>query len=227
MSQVLIIEDNRAFATGLRSTLESEGFGVTVAEDGASGLRHAHGTMPDLLVLDLMLPDRSGYDVLRRLRDEGNDVPVLILTARRDEQDKLRCFGLGADDYVTKPVGLLELIERIRAVLRRSQPSGTTLETWVTVGDIAVHPPTHDVRRAGQSVDLRPKEYDLLVALLRHRGRIMSREALLREVWGYHPDTVSRTVDMHILALRQKLERDPVHPRYIRTARTAGYYLSA
>jgi len=227
MSQVLIIEDNRTFATGLRSTLESEGFGVAVAEDGASGLRHAHGAMPDLLVLDLMLPDRSGYDVLRRLRDEGNDVPVLILTARRDEQDKLRCFGLGADDYVTKPVGTLELIERIRAVLRRSQSSGAALETWVTVGDISVHPPTHDVRRAGQPVDLRPKEYDLLVALLRHRGRIMSREALLREVWGYHPDTVSRTVDMHILALRQKLERDPVHPRSIRTARTAGYYLSA
>lgn len=225
MSQLLIIEDNQSYAQGLTASLRSDGFDVLLAHDGMEGVRLAREGAPDLVVLDLMLPGRDGYDVLRMLRDEGNDVLVLVLTARRDEQDKVRSYGLGADEYVTKPVGILELTARIRAVLRRAQPVNPPADAWVHVGDLAIQPSTRSVRRAGQDITLRRKEYDLLLALVRHQGRIVSREELLREVWGYHPDIVSRTVDTHILALRHKLEADPMEPRRIMTSRSAGYFL--
>ncbi len=173
-----------------------------------------------------MLPGRDGFELLRSLRTSGNDVPVVVLTARRDEQDKLRGFGLGADDFVTKPINLLELLARIRALLRRVYPRfAAATPHWIRVGDIEICPPSRTVRRAGAVIDLRPKEFDLLLALFRQHDRIVSRAELLRDVWGYHASTISRTVDTHMAGLRHKLEADPLNPRYLLTVRTAGYLL--
>jgi DNA-binding response OmpR family regulator len=224
-ARLVIAEDNRHYAMALRNNLEIDGFAVDVVHDGAAALIRVRARPPALLILDLMMPVRDGYDVLRTLRDEGTNVPVLILTARRDEPDKLRGFGLGADDFVTKPVGLLELIARIRAVLRRTLPGFDDTPTWIRFGDVEVHPPSRTVRRNGQPVELRPKAFDLLIALIRHQDRVVSRAELLRDVWGYHADTVSRTVDTHIVGLRHLLEADPLDPKYILTVRTAGYML--
>jgi DNA-binding response OmpR family regulator len=223
--RLFLVEDHRQYAAALRNNLEIEGFSVDVAYDGVTALARIRAAPPSLVLLDLMLPGRDGYDVLKTIRDDGIDVPVVVLTARRDEPDKLRGFGLGADDYVTKPVGILELIARIRAVMRRTHPGYEETPAWIRFGEIAVHPPSRTVRRGGRPVDLRPKQYDLLIALLRHQGRVVSRAELLRDVWGYNVDTVSRTVDTHIVGLRHKLEVDPLNPRHIVTVRSAGYLL--
>jgi DNA-binding response OmpR family regulator len=220
---LLLIEDNEHYAAALRNNLEIEGFAVAVAHDGVIGAMHVRECMPRLVILDLMLPGRDGYDVLREIRDEGLRTPIMLLTARKDESDKLRAFKLGADDYVTKPVSIHELAARIRALLRRVHPEQLSGSGSIRVGDIEIHPATRSVRRSGSEVDLRPKEYDLLLALLRQRGRIVSRAELLRDVWGYQADTVSRTVDTHIAALRQKIEVDPLNPAYVITVRSAGY----
>jgi DNA-binding response OmpR family regulator len=223
--RLFLVEDHRQYAAALRNNLEIEGFTVDVAHDGVTALSRIRAEPPALVLLDLMLPGRDGYDVLKTIRDDGIDVPVVVLTARRDEPDKLRGFGLGADDYVTKPVGILELIARIRAVMRRAHPGYDETPSWIRFGEIAVHPPSRTVRRCGRVIELRPKQYDLLIALLRHQGRVVSRAELLRDVWGYHVDTVSRTVDTHIVGLRHKLEVDPLNPRHIVTVRSAGYLL--
>jgi DNA-binding response OmpR family regulator len=230
MSRILIIEDNVDLAQGLANNLEIEGFGVDVVHDGAEGLTRARATNPDLVILDLALPSLDGYRVLASLRNEKNDVPVLILTARSDETDKVRGFRYGADDYVTKPFGLLELLGRVYALLRRAGVSNTarglSSAERVRFGEIEVRPGTHEVYRRGFPVSLRPKEFELLMALLRRRGDIVSRLDLLREVWGYDADVVSRTVDTHVAELRRKLEDDPANPAYIRTVRKAGYRLN-
>jgi DNA-binding response OmpR family regulator len=162
------------------------------------------------------------------MRSEGIDVPVVVLTARHDEEDTLRAFGLGADDVIVKPVSLLELLARIRALLRRTRPGFDDLQAqWIRFGEIEVHPATRTVRRAGVPVDLRPKEFDLLVALLRRHNRIVSRAELLRDVWGYHTSAVSRTIDTHMAGLRQKLERNPLYPKHLITVRSAGYMLQS
>ncbi len=223
--QLLLIEDNVHYASALRNNLEIDGFVVDVAGDAVDGLQRMQANPPALVVLDLMLPGRDGYELLRLMRDQGIDVPVVILTARRDEIDKLRGFGLGADDFITKPVSILELIARIRAVLRRAHPRLESGTLWIRFGDIEVHPATRTVRRRGVEVELRPKEFDLLLALLRHQDRIVSRSELLRDVWGYQADTVSRTVDTHMAGLRQKLEDDPLDPRYFITVRSVGYMM--
>ena len=229
-AQILIVEDNQDLATGLANNLEIEGFRVEIAPDGEAGFRRACDAKPDLVILDLMLPGLDGYRVLSGLRDLGDDVPVLILTARTEERDKVRGFREGADDYVTKPFGLLELIGRVHALLRRAAPDrrlSDAAEARFRFGDIEVLAGSHDVFRDGASVTLRPKEYDLLLALLRRRGRVAERVELLREVWGYGADVVSRTVDTHIGELRRKLEADPADPRYILTVRKTGYRLQA
>jgi DNA-binding response OmpR family regulator len=224
-ARLLVVEDNVHYASALRNNLEVEGFLVDVVHDGIAALARVRENPPMLMLLDLMLPGRDGYEILRAVRDEGRDIPIVVLTARRDEPDKLRGFGLGADDYVTKPVGILELIARVRAVLRRAHPGYDDVPTWINFGEVDIHPPTRAVRRGGRDMELRPKEYDLLLALLRHQGRIVSRAELLRDVWGYSVETVSRTVDTHIAGLRAKLEADPLNPRYILTVRSAGYML--
>ncbi|MGH7616437.1 MAG: response regulator transcription factor [Gemmatimonadaceae bacterium] len=229
MTRILIVEDNKNLATGLRNNLEIEGYDVHVASDGTSGLAQARALSPDLIVLDLMLPGMDGYRVLRTLRDEGLDTPVLILSARGEETDKVLGFHLGADDYVAKPFGLLELLARIDALLRRAANgrSASKLSAPVTFGDVQVDPGTHTVRRRGAPVLLRPKEYDLLVALLERRGQVVSRAELLDEVWGYSGEVYSRTVDTHVAELRRKLEENAAEPRHILTVRKTGYRIQA
>jgi two-component system alkaline phosphatase synthesis response regulator PhoP len=233
MTRILLIEDNADLAFGLRNNLEIEGYAVEVAGDGATGLARARSLAPDLIILDLMLPppELDGYRVLRALRDgEGiaTAIPVLILTARGEEADKVRGFRLGADDYVTKPFGVMELLARVDALLRRAaRSSGTAGPAGhpERFGAIAVDVATRTVTRHGSVVALAPKEFDLLFALLRRRGAVAPRLELLREVWGYGRDVVSRTVDTHMAELRRKLEDDPARPAHLLTVRKTGYRL--
>ena len=227
-SRILIVEDNDDLARGLANNLEIEGFTVETARDGAEGLRRARSSDPDLMILDLMLPEMDGYRVLSTLRDDGDDIPVLVLTARSEERDKVRGFREGADDYVTKPFGLLELIGRVHALLRRAKTTrdrSERTEAPFRFGNVEVVPGTHDVFVDGMPVSLRPKEYELLLALFHRQGSVAGRLELLREVWGYDADVVSRTVDTHVGELRRKLEADPAEPRHILTVRKSGYRL--
>jgi len=194
MARILIVEDNRNLAHGLRTNLEFEGHDAEVAEDGPAGLSRARSGAHDLIVLDLMLPGLDGFRVLETLRHEGVDTPVLVLTARGDETDKVRGLRNGADDYVTKPFALRELLARVGALLRRPRAAPTPLG----FGEVVVDPATRGVTRAGTPVALRPKEYELLRALLRRAGRVATRSELLREVWGYQDCVVSRTLDTHV-----------------------------
>jgi two-component system, OmpR family, alkaline phosphatase synthesis response regulator PhoP len=225
MTRILVIEDNKNLATGLRNNLEIEGYEVDVAHDGATGLSLAYVSPPDLFILDLMLPGMDGYHVLRTLREQGVDTPVLILSARGEETDKVRGFQLGADDYVAKPFGLLELLARVDALLRRmaSKASKAKLAAPVSFGNVEVDPGTHTVSRGGEPVTLRPKEYDLLIALLERKGQVATRAELLEEVWGYSGEVYSRTVDTHVAELRRKLEENAAEPHHILTVRKTGY----
>ena len=226
-ARILIVEDNPNLAYGLRTGLEIEGYEVQVAEDGETGLERARGWKPDLVMLDLMLPGMDGYRVLRALRDGGSEVPVLILTARGEEADKVLGFRLGADDYVTKPCGVLELLARVGALLRRSRMADHRgpLESHERFGSVEISPVSRTVTKGGTAVALSPKEFDLLLALVRRRGAVASRVELLREVWGHRVEVMTRTVDIHIAELRRKLEDDPSQPRHILTVWKAGYRL--
>jgi two-component system alkaline phosphatase synthesis response regulator PhoP len=226
VSRILVVEDNADLAFGLRNNLEIEGHDVEVAPDGASGLLRAKGTAPDLVVLDLMLPKMDGLRVLRSLRESGYAAPILVLTARGEEADKVRGLRLGADDYVTKPFSLMELLARVDALLRRT-PGGARPreEDVVRFGDIELRTGPRTVTKAGRPVDLAPKEYELLLALWRRRGNVVSRHELLRSVWGYADEAVTRTVDTHMGELRRKLENEPSAPRHLVTVRKAGYRL--
>ena len=231
MTRILIIEDNADLAFGLRRTLEFEGFDVTVAEDGASGLREARRADTELVVLDLMLPKMDGFKVLKELRKGGSRVPVVVLTAKSDESDLVMSFDSGADDYLTKPFSTVELLVRVRALLRRGgrEASGSTEgPTHFTFGDVRVDTESRTVENGGTPVQLTPKEFDLLQALLRREGAVASRAELLDEVWKYsNPDILTRTVDIHIAELRRKLEADPSNPEHLLTVRKAGYRLRA
>jgi two-component system response regulator MtrA len=229
MPRILIVEDNPDLAYGLRTGLEIEGYDVQLAEDGETGLERARAWHPDLVMLDLMLPGMDGYRVLKALRDGGSDVPVLILTARGEETDKVLGFRLGADDYVTKPCGVLELLARVGALLRRSrmadQRAAGAAEALERFGTVEINPASRTVTKDGAPVALSPKEFDLLLALVRRRGAVASRVELLREVWGHRVEVMTRTVDIHIAELRRKLEDDASQPRHILTVWKAGYRL--
>lgn len=229
MSRILIVEDNPDLAYGLRTGLEIEGYEVDVADDGEAGLARARGAHPDLLILDLMLPKMDGYRVLRTLRDDGLEMPVLILTARGEEADKVLGFRLGADDYVTKPCGVLELLARVGALLRRSRIAerahAAAADAVERFGTVEIHPASRTVTKQGQLVSLSPKEFDLLLTLVRRRGAVASRVELLREVWGHRVEVMTRTVDIHIAELRRKVEDDPSAPQHILTVWKAGYRL--
>jgi len=224
--RILIVEDNATIAEGIRMNLALEGYTVDVALTGERGLSQARRWDPHLVILDLMLPGLDGYSVLRTLREEGRDLPVLILSARGAETDRLRGFRLGADDYVVKPFSLPELLARVAVMLRRSAPDDRPISpnTW-TFDTVTVDGGAREVLRDGNVVLMRPKEFDLLLALLRRDGRVATRAELLDEVWRYEPDVVSRTVDVHILELRRKLEADPANPRHVLTVRKTGYRL--
>ena len=225
---VLVIEDNELLAAGLRNNLEFEGYAADIASTGREGLRLARQRAASLIVLDLMLPDMDGFRVLRELRDRGVDTPVLILTAMGEEADKVRGFRFGADDYVTKPFSLLELLARISALLRRTRVASSAGSASGTraFGDITINMSTREVSRAGVPISLRPKEFELLMALVQRDGTVASREELLQEVWGYDDSVFSRTVDTHVAELRRKLEADPAAPQWLLTVRKAGYRLA-
>lgn len=224
-ARILLIEDNEDLAFGLRNNLEIEGYRVDVASDGLGGLSRAREGVHDLVILDLMLPGMAGLKVLRTLRSEGSRLPVLILTAKGDEAEKVQGFRTGADDYVTKPFGVLELLARVEAILRRAGPAGRDGGRLERFGDIEIDTAARRVCRGGQDVALTPKEFDLLLALVRRRGAVASRSELLTEVWGYRTPVQSRTVDTHIAELRRKLEDNSSSPRWILTVPKAGYRL--
>ena len=225
MTAILLIEDNRDYAATLKANLEREGYRIIVSASGPQGLEDATRERPSLVILDLMLPRMDGFGVLQRMRERGLAMPVLILTALGTEEEKLRGFGLGGDDYLVKPCGLRELLARVRALLKRGGASAA-LPTAVQLGDLSIDLAAREVRRGAEPIELRPKEFELLAALLRHRGRVVSRAELLREVWGYAAGIESRTVETHLAALRQRLGDDPQVPRYIVTVRGAGYRLA-
>jgi DNA-binding response OmpR family regulator len=229
MTRVVIIEDNPDLAFGLRRTLEFEGYDVALAETGPRGLDEARTAGTDLVLLDLMLPEMDGFRILRELRRGGSRVPVLVLTARSDESDVVMCFDSGADDYVTKPFSTVELLARVRALLRRGAADGNgsaPARRHFTFGDVQVDAESRTVERRGDPVQLTPKEFDLLLALLKREGAVASRAELLEEVWQYaNTDILTRTVDMHMAELRRKLEADPSNPAHLLTVRKAGYRL--
>jgi DNA-binding response OmpR family regulator len=229
VSDILIIEDNADIARGLRDNLEVEGYEVDVALDGEQGLARLRGRPPKLVILDLMLPRLDGMQVLRRLRDEGFEMPVLILSARAGEAEKVRGFRVGADDYVTKPFGLRELLARVDALFRRrrrlTESDRVAAAPPARFGDVEIHYDSRTVLKRGEPVALRPREFDLLAALARRANTVVARRSLLDEVWAYDDGVQTRTVDTHVVELRRKIESDPTHPRYIVTVRKAGYML--
>lgn len=229
MTRLLIVEDNRQIADGLKRNFELEGYEVRVSPDGEDGVRRTDEWRPEVAILDLMLPRLDGFQVLQSIRAKGLSLPVLVLSARGGEAEKVKALRSGADDYVVKPFGLLELLARVEALLRRPAaavaPVRNTLAERYRFGSIEVQPATRVITQDGQPVSLRPRELDLLVALLRANGAVISRRELLDQVWRYDQSTITRTVDSHIAALRSKLEDNPDEPRYILTAWKAGYRL--
>jgi two-component system alkaline phosphatase synthesis response regulator PhoP len=221
MPRILIVDDEPSMVRGLEDNLRFEGYQTLSATDGRRGLHLALTEAPDLILLDVMMPGMSGWDVCRGLRDKGVDIPVIMLTARGEEADRVLGLELGADDYVTKPFGLRELLARIRAVLRRPGPR-TKFEEFA-FGSVRLQLRGRQAFKEGREVKLTRKEFDLLRYLIEHRDEIITRDRLLDEVWGYDQFPTTRTVDMHVLRLRQKFEDDPEHPRFIVTAHGQGY----
>jgi DNA-binding response OmpR family regulator len=227
MTRILVVEDERDLARGIKANLELEGYEVHVAATGEEALAQLASVSPDLVILDLMLPGLGGFEVLERMREDGSEVLVLILSARSEEVDKVRGFRTGADDFLTKPFGVLELIVRLEALLRRRKGGVETSAAppVLQVGASLIDADRRALIRDGVEIPLTPKEFELLMALHRKRDRIVSRQELLRDVWGYSADVTTRTVDVHIAELRRKLEVRPRHPEYILTVWRGGYRL--
>src|SRR5262247_4237580 len=222
LPRILIIEDESDLALGLRNNLEIEGCEVITARDGEEGARLAFQERPDLILLDIMLPRMSGLDVCRQVRAKGMNTPIIMLTARGQEIDKVIGLEIGADDYVTKPFSIRELIARVKAVLRRVTQPPAAPEVY-RFNDVEVNIRGNEVRRAGAPVELSAKEFALLAYFISHPAETLSRDRLLDEVWGYENYPSTRTVDTHILRLRQKLEPNPEEPRFILTVHGIGY----
>ncbi|HWA58458.1 MAG TPA: response regulator transcription factor [Gemmatimonadales bacterium] len=222
--RILVVDDNPDLADGIRYNLELEGYQVRVAVDGPEGIRLAEEWQPDLIILDLMLPGCDGYEVLRAIRHRGRTMPVIILSARGEEADKVKGFRLDADQYVTKPVGLMELLARVRSLLRRlgGNPAEAAASR-IAFGDVVVDQSAREVTVGGRPVTLTPKAFDLMLALVRRQGAVASRVELLKEVWGTSGDVLTRTVDSHMAELRKKLEPGAEEPRHFLTVWKAGY----
>ena len=230
---VLIVEDEKNIVDILRFNLQREGYQTMEAYDGADGLEKARTSNPDLILLDVMLPKMIGFDVCKQLRAEGNNVPVIILTAREEETDKVLGLEIGADDYITKPFSMRELIARVGANIRRttmSAPAAATASAAAmpVAGELSINTDSRQVYRSGKVIDLTQREYELLTFLASHPNKVYSRIDLMEQVWnyGYVGDDV-RTVDVTVRRLREKIEVDPANPAYILTRRGVGYYFSA
>lgn len=220
--KVLIVEDDEAMAVALRDGFEYEGYDVSVARDGAEGMRLATSGSPDLIILDVMLPKVTGLDICKRLRSEGSNVPIIMLTARGQEVDKVLGLKLGADDYITKPFSFLELMARVEALLRRSGGYSDEVESY-RFGAVDIDFKRSEARKNGRPLNLSPREFKLMRFLIEHRGEVLPRERLLDAVWGYENIPFTRTVDMHIAKLRKKIEETPQDPTYIVTIHRVGY----
>lgn len=223
-ARVLIVEDDEAMSIALRDGFQYEGYSVTVAKDGEAGLKLATEDEPDLILLDVMLPKMTGLDICKQLRGDGNGVPIIMLTARGQEIDKVLGLKLGADDYITKPFGFMELLARAEAVLRRARgPAGGAAPETYRFGEVAIDFKRHEAKKAGQPIDLSPREFQLLAYFIQHKGEIVTREKLLDTVWDYNAIPFTRTVDMHIAKLRKKIEDNPSDPKHIVTVHRLGY----
>ena len=229
MKKILVVEDDAAIALGLESALREEGSEIHLARTGPDGLRLAREQRPDLLILDLMLPGMSGLEICKRLRDDGLATPVLMLTSKAEEDDRVLGLELGADDYVTKPFSLRELMARVRAHLRReknaeaAENNGSDKTDKCQFGNVVIDFKRHEVFKAGALQELTNREFRLLEYFVQHPGELLTRDRLLDKIWGYEVFPTTRTVDNHILRLRKHIEPDPENPRYIKTVRGAGY----
>ena len=219
--RVLVVEDDEEIAQVLQRSLRMEGYEVKLAEDGVQGLEEAHAFLPDLIVLDLGLPRLDGVEVAKRLRDAGEQVPILILTARDALESRVEGLDVGADDYLVKPFERQELLARMRALLRRRPPRGMAP---LRVGDLMLNPDTHEVSRGERRIELTQREFELLEYLMRNERLVISRQKLLDEVWGYDPFSITNTIEVFVSNLRRKLEADG-EPRLLHTVRGAGYVL--
>jgi len=222
MQRVLIVEDDQAMAVALHDGFEYEGYAVLIARDGASGLRLASERGWDLIILDVMLPKLSGFDLCKQLRSAGRDTPIIMLTARGQEIDKVLGLRIGADDYVTKPFSFMELMARVEAVLRRTTKRPETKESY-QFEDVTLNFHTLEATKGGSALPLSHREFQILEYFIAHRGETVTREQLLEAVWGYDGFPLTRTVDVHIAKLRQKIEDTPSNPRSIITVHRIGY----
>jgi two-component system alkaline phosphatase synthesis response regulator PhoP len=220
--KILIVEDEPDMVLGLRDNFEFEGYEVVTAADGAAGLEKARGERPDLMILDIMMPKLSGLEVCKTLRSEGFEKPIIMLTARGQEIDKVVGLELGADDYVTKPFSIRELLARVRAILRRTEGSKRRLARY-RFSDVELDFEIYRATRAGEPLDMSPREFELLRYLIERKGETVSRDQLLEDVWGYESYPSTRTVDTHIAKLRAKIGDSGSEPRYILTMHGAGY----
>ena len=226
MPTILVIEDEESIADPLIENLEYEGYSVLSAVDGLKGLELAQSGQADVILLDIMLPGMNGYDICRQLRAQKIDTPVIMLTAKGQEADKVRGLDIGADDYVTKPVGLLELLARIKALLRRASPrSNAPVGSELAFGKVVVDFARFEATVNGEPVHLSPKEFDILKFLWEQEGKAVSRGDILQRVWGYDVYPTTRTVDTHIATLRAKLEEDASNPQHLLTVHGTGYRL--
>jgi len=223
MSKILIVEDQEDLLKGLEINLSKEGYQVLKATRGDTGLNLAIKENPDLIILDVMLPGMNGLDVCRELRQKGSEVPIIMLTAKSEEIDRVLGLEIGADDYVTKPFSLRELLARIRVCLRRQPPHPASTLGKYRFGRIEIDFEKLRATRQSDPLELTPREYDMLQLLIRCRGEVVTRDRMLNEVWGYEVYPTTRTVDTHILKLRQKVEDDPANPQYILTIYGEGY----
>ena len=225
MTSVLVVEDDAAILRGLADNLRFEGYEVFTAQDGELGLRLHDTHKPDMVILDLMMPRLGGLDLCRKIRAKGIHTPILMLTAKSEESDRVNGLDAGADDYVTKPFSVRELLARVRALLRRTQHQAD-LPDLLSFGDVSVDFRKYEARRKGKSVEMTRKEFAILRMLASREGQVVTRDELLNEVWGFEVYPVSRTVDNHVAGLRAKLEGDPSRPSHIRTVHGVGYKFS-
>lgn len=223
--KILVVDDEPSIVTLLAFNLEKAGYTVLTANDGKTALDLTKNEMIDLVVLDLMLPEMDGIEVCRSMREEGMQVPILMLTAKDDELDKILGLELGADDYMTKPFSPREVIARVKAILRRSSNAQPMDLNKITIGELVVYPDNYEAVFKGNTMTLTPKEFELLLYLVRNKGKVMTRELLLNAVWNYDFAGDTRIVDVHISHLREKIEADTRKPKYIKTVRGLGYKL--